>query len=44
MPTLFVYDKSTRQDDFNNCGLGILKPSKFPTYEELNGDYSVSIQ
>lgn len=44
MPTLFVYDKSTRQDDFNNCGLGILKPSKFQTYEELNGDYSVSIQ
>lgn len=44
MPTLVVYDKLTPQDRFNNCGLGIIKPSKFTTYEELNGDYSVSIQ
>ena len=42
--SLYVYDKTTPQNGFNNCGLGILNPSKFQTYEELNGDYSVSIQ
>lgn len=42
--SLYVYDKTTPQDGFNNCGLGVLNPAKFQTYEELNGDYSVSIQ
>lgn len=41
---LIVYDKATPQNRFNNCGLGIIKPSDMHTYEELNGDYSVSIK
>lgn len=41
---LCVYDKFTKKDNFNNCGIGILRPSLFKTYEELNGDYSVSIE
>lgn len=41
---LCVYDKLTRQNEFGNCGLGILKPSKMITREELNGDYSIEIE
>ena len=42
---LCVYDKLTPQDKlFGNCGLGILRPSKMTTYEELNGEYSISIE
>lgn len=41
---LCVYDKFTRQDQFENNGIGILHPSSFKTKEQLNGDYSVSIE
>lgn len=41
---LCVYDKLTRQDGFNNCGLGILRPSKMQTFEEENGDYSLTLE
>lgn len=41
---LCVFDKFTRQNQFNSNGLAILRPSNFTTYEQLNGDYSVNIK
>ena len=43
---LCVYDKKTSQQSLEekNCGLGILRPSKMTTFEEENGDYSLSIE
>lgn len=38
-----VYDLHTEQNDFNNCGLAILKPYSAYTTEELNGSYSFEI-
>lgn len=38
-----VYDMHTGQNDFNNCGLAILKPYSAYTTEELNGSYSFEI-
>lgn len=39
-----VYDLHTKQEDFNNCGLAILKPTSAYTTEELNGPYSFEIE
>ena len=39
-----VYDLHTEQNDFNNCGLAILKPTSAYTTEELNGSYSFEIE
>lgn len=41
---LCVYDKHTKQNEFDGCGLGIIKPKVFKTSETENGDYSVQIE
>lgn len=43
---LCIYDKRTTQQSLeeNNCGLGVIKPSRMKTVEEENGDYSLSLE
>lgn len=42
---LCVYDKYTKQDEFeNSCGLAILRPSVMKTKKSLNGEYSLHIE
>ena len=38
-----VHGMHTEQNDFNNCGLAILKPYSAYTTEELNGSYAFEI-
>lgn len=39
-----LHDMHTQQDDFNNNGLFILSPTSCRIVEELNGEYSLTIQ
>lgn len=38
-----VFDKWTRQNEFNSCGLRILNPVSCVTHCEENGDYSLEV-
>lgn len=42
-PYITVYDMATKQNDFNNHGLGVLQPTQCRIIEELNGEYTVSM-
>ena len=39
-----VHGMHTEQNDFNNCGLAILKPTSAYITEELNGRYDMEIE
>ena len=43
-PYLTVYDMDTRQNEFDNHGLAILRPTSGRVVEELNGEYSLTFQ
>ena len=42
-PYITVYDMGTKQNEFNNHGLGVLKPTQSSIIEELNGEYTLNM-
>lgn len=47
MHPIYVFDQRTSQDvlsNFNSCGITVLNPTSCITHEELNGDYSLTVE